>query len=38
MKKSDEVPFIICADLGYLIEKIEWCENNPEKSFAIIVR
>ena len=28
--KSDNAPFIIYADLKCLIEKIDWCKNNPE--------
>ena len=31
-KKSDKAPFIIYADLEYVIEKIDWCKNNPENS------
>ena len=30
--KSDKMPYIIYADLECLIEKIDGCENNPEKS------
>ena len=30
--KSDKAPFIIYADLESLIEKIDGCKNNPEKS------
>ena len=33
-QKSDEVPFIIYADLESLTEKIDWCKNNPENSFT----
>ena len=33
-KKSIKVPFIICADLECLLQKIEPCQNNPEKSYA----
>ena len=29
-QKSDNAPFIIYADLKCLIEKIDWCKNNPE--------
>ena len=29
---SDKTPFIICADLEYLIEKIDGCTNNTEIS------
>ena len=28
--KSDKAPFIICADLESLIEKIDGLKNNPE--------
>ena len=31
-KKSDKAPFIIYADLEYIIEKIDRCKNNPENS------
>ena len=31
-EKSMEAPFIIYADLGSLLEKMEACYNNPEKS------
>ena len=31
-QKFDNAPFIIYADLEWLIEKIEGCKNNPEKS------
>ena len=31
-KKSDKAPHIIYADLECLIEKIDWCKNNPENS------
>ena len=30
--KSDKAPFVIYADLECLIEKINGCKNNPEKS------
>ena len=33
-KKSDKRPFIIYADLEWLIEKIHGCKNNPENSFT----
>ena len=33
-QKSDKVLFVIYADLECLIEKIDGCENNPEKSFT----
>ena len=29
-KKSDEVPFIIYADLQCIKEEIDGCKNNPE--------
>ena len=32
--KSDKASFIIYADLHFLIEKIDGCKNNPEKSFT----
>ena len=28
--KSNETPFIIYGDLGYIIEKTDGCKNNPE--------
>ena len=31
-QKSDKASFIIYADLGSLIGKIDGCKNNPEKS------
>ena len=31
-QKFDNAPFIIYADLEWLIEKIEGCKNNLEKS------
>ena len=31
-EKSMKVPFIIYADLESLLEKINTCHNNPEKS------
>ena len=31
-QKSDKGPFIIYADLNYIIEKIDGCKNNPENS------
>ena len=33
-EKSLKVPFIIYADLECLLEKIETCQNNPEKSYT----
>ena len=32
--KSDKSPFIIYADLEYIIEKTNGCKNNAEDSFA----
>ena len=32
-KKSDKAPFIIYADLEWIIEKIDRCKNNPKKFF-----
>ena len=37
-KKSDKGPLIIYADLECLIEKIDWCKNNPENSSTTKVR
>ena len=31
-QKSVEAPFVTCADLECLIEKIDGCKNNPENS------
>ena len=31
-QKSDEAPFIVYADLEFLIEKFDRCKNNPENS------
>ena len=33
-KKSLRVPFIIYADLECLLQKINTCSNNPEKSYT----
>ena len=33
-QKSDKVPFVIYADLKFLVEKTDWYKNNPENSFA----
>ena len=30
--KSDKMPYIIYADIEFLIQKIDNCKNNPEKS------
>ena len=32
-KKSLKVPFIVCADLECLLQKINTCQNNPTKSY-----
>ena len=37
-KKSDKAPFIIYADLEWIIEKIDGCKNNPENSSTTKVR
>ena len=31
-EKSIKLPFVVCADLECLLEKISTCYNNPEKS------
>ena len=33
-RKSLKAPFIIYADLECLIQKINTCQNNPEKSYT----
>ena len=33
-EKSLKVLFVIYADLEYLLEKINTCQNNPEKSYT----
>ena len=33
-EKSLKVPFIIYADLECLLEKIDTCQKNPEKSYT----
>ena len=33
-QKSDEAPFIIYADLEFLIEKIDGSKNSPENSLT----
>ena len=33
-EKSLKVPFIIYADLECLLQKIDKCQNNPEKSYT----
>ena len=33
-QKPDKAPFVICADLECLIEKIDGCKNNPENTFT----
>ena len=30
--KSDEIPYIVCADIESLIKKIDNCKDNPNKS------
>ena len=37
-QNSDEATFIIYADFDCIIEKIDRCKNNPEKSFTAKVR
>ena len=32
--KSDEMPYVIQADIESLIRKIDGCVNNPENSSA----
>ena len=34
-EKSLKVPFIIYADLECLLQKIDTCNNNPEKSYTV---
>ena len=34
-KKSIKMPFIVCADLECLLEKMSTCQNNPNKSSTI---
>ena len=33
-EKSLKVPFIIYADLECLLQKINACQNNPDKSYT----
>ena len=33
-QKSDKAPLVIYANLECLMEKVDSCENNPEKSFT----
>ena len=33
-EKSLKVPFIIYADLKYLLKKVRSCQNNPENSYT----
>ena len=33
-EQSLKVPFIVYADLGYLLQKINTCQNNPDKSYT----
>ena len=35
-QKYNKAPFVIYADLECLIEKIDWCKLNPQKSYATI--
>ena len=37
-EKSMKVPFIIYADLECLLEKMNTCHNNPEKSLTIKIK
>ena len=37
-QKYDKAPFIIYADLKYIIEKIDGCKNNPKNSSTTKVR
>ena len=37
-QKSDKTSFIDCADLKYIIEKIDGCKNNPENLSTTKVR
>ena len=37
-QKSDKAPFIICADLECIIERIDRYKNNPENSSTTRVR
>ena len=34
-EKYMSIPFIICAEMEYLLEKIDTCHNNPEKSSTV---
>ena len=36
-QNSNKAPFVIYADLGCLIEKIDGCKNNPDNLFTSIV-
>ena len=33
-QKSEKAPFIIYADLEFLIEKIDGCKNNPKNLYT----
>ena len=33
-EKSLKVPFIIYADLEFLLKKVQSCQNNPENSYT----
>ena len=37
-QKPDKTPFIIYADLECMIEKLDGCKNNPEKSSTTKLR
>ena len=37
-QKSDKAPFLIYADLEYIMEKIDGCKNNPEDSSTAKLR
>ena len=33
-EKSLKAPFIVYADLECLLEKVQYCQNNPESSYT----
>ena len=33
-EKSLKAPFIVYADLECLLEKVQYCQNNPENSYT----
>ena len=37
-QKTDKLSFIIYADLGFTIERIDGCKKNPENSSIATVR